>query len=69
MNEQVKSHIFDRSLTNKPIGKGTGLGLSISYEIFVERYQGLIWYESEIGKGTTFCLQVPVRQLVIIQES
>ncbi|WP_413174724.1 DUF3365 domain-containing protein [Anabaena azotica] len=69
INEQVKSQIFDPFFTTKPIGKGTGLGLSISYKIVVERHQGLIWCESELGKGTTFCLQIPVRQLVEAKHS
>ncbi|MDJ1179026.1 response regulator [Roseofilum sp. BLCC_M91] len=54
--------IFSPFVTTKPVGKGTGLGLSISHSIVVEKHQGFLGCNSELGKGTEFVIQVPVKQ-------
>jgi signal transduction histidine kinase len=52
-------NIFDPFYTTKEPGKGTGLGLSVSYSI-VEQAGGLIFADSEICKGTTMVILLPI---------
>lgn len=59
MSEEVASHIFEPFYTTKPVGKGTGLGLSMSYGV-VEKHGGRIEVQSQIGKGTTFTVTLPL---------
>ena len=53
--------IFDPFYTTKPVGQGTGLGLSLSYGI-IKRHLGQIRVDSEVGVGTRFRIELPVRQ-------
>jgi PAS domain S-box-containing protein len=62
MSKDVKSKIFDPFFTTKAIGKGTGLGLSISHSIIVEKHNGKLKCNSELGQGTEFIIEIPIRQ-------
>ena len=59
MPPEVMSKIFDPFFTTKDVGKGTGLGLNLAYNI-IESHGGSIDVESEVGKGTTFRIEVPI---------
>jgi signal transduction histidine kinase len=45
-------------------GLGLGLGLSISHKIIHEKHLGKIKVESEVGKGTTFFIKLPVERVI-----
>jgi C4-dicarboxylate-specific signal transduction histidine kinase len=51
--------LFLPFFTTKEIGEGTGLGLSISYGI-ITNHGGKIYAQSELGKGATFVVELPV---------
>lgn len=53
------NQIFEPFFTTKAVGKGTGLGLSLSYEI-IEKHRGEFLVESEVGKGSTFTISIPL---------
>ena len=53
-------HIFDPFFTTKPVGQGVGLGLSISYQIVTEQHKGRLRCHSQLKKGTTFTIELPI---------
>lgn len=62
MTEDVRRKLFDPFFTTKAVGKGTGLGLSISHAIVVDKHRGQLKCYSEVGKGTEFVIEIPIRQ-------
>ncbi len=59
--EDIQEKVFNLFFTTKPIGKGTGQGLSLSHSIVVEKHRGKLYFESRVGVGTTFHIQLPVK--------
>ena len=60
MSPEVKSRIFDPFFTTKGNG-GMGLGLAVCYGI-IQRHEGTVDVESELGRGTTFTIKLPVEE-------
>jgi signal transduction histidine kinase len=58
--DDIRDRIFEHFFTTKEVGKGTGQGLSIARSIVVEKHKGAITFDSEIGKGTTFYIRLPI---------
>ena len=63
--EEIRQKIFDPFFTTKPVGKGTGLGLSLSYGI-IQKHHGQIEVRSEVGKGSTFRITLPVKHVAAV---
>ncbi|HXZ40831.1 MAG TPA: CHASE domain-containing protein [Terriglobales bacterium] len=56
----IHDKIFEPFFTTKEVGRGTGQGLAIARTI-VERHGGSITFDTEVGRGTTFHIRLPIR--------
>jgi len=56
---EIRDRVYEPFFTTKKVGKGTGQGLAIAHRIVVERHQGSLEFESEVGKGTVFKIRLP----------
>jgi signal transduction histidine kinase len=56
-----REKIFDPFFTTKQPGKGTGQGLAISHTIITKKHGGTVSLNSEVGKGSTFIISLPLK--------
>ena len=56
----VRARIFDPFFTTKEVGRGTGQGLAIARTVVVDKHGGTLHFETEVGKGTTFFIRLPI---------
>jgi two-component system, NtrC family, sensor kinase len=58
--EAVRGRIFDPFFTTKAVGRGTGQGLAIARTVIVDKHKGKLAFETELGRGTTFQVRLPL---------
>ncbi len=61
MSDEVQRHLFEPYFTTKPVGKGTGMGLASVYGT-VKNHKGAVQVHSQLGRGTTFKVYLPVER-------
>lgn len=62
---EIRDTLFNPFFTTKEIGSSIGLGLNIAKNIVVTRHKGEIYFESELGKGTSFIFKLPLGEVGI----
>ena len=55
------ARIFEPFFTTKQVGEGTGQGLAICHDIVVRKHHGNIWFDTELDRGTTFFIRIPIQ--------
>ena len=60
---EARPHLFEPFFTTKEVGKGTGQGLATVYAIVVKKHGGTVTFETEVGRGTTFIVRLPLGSL------
>jgi len=63
--EAIRPRIFDPFFTTKEPGRGTGQGLAICHPVIVDKHGGRFFFESEIGRGTTFTINLPLEKQAV----
>ena len=58
---EIQPRIFEPFFTTKDVGQGRGLGLTVTYQTIVNQHHGQIDCQSQLGQGTTFLIEIPVK--------
>ena len=57
---EVRDRVFEPFFTTKEVGRGTGQGLAISRSVVGDKHGGSLTFETEVGRGTTFIIRLPL---------
>jgi PAS domain S-box-containing protein len=68
MDEETQKRVFEPFFTTKSMGRGTGMGLASAFGI-IKNHSGIIQFTSSLGKGTTFCIYLPVSDQIVEKEN
>jgi PAS domain S-box-containing protein len=60
MTPEVQARLFEPFFTTKEVGRGTGQGLSVVRAAVIDKHNGSVRFESEVGVGTTCIVRLPV---------
>ncbi|WP_135075253.1 ATP-binding protein [Terasakiella sp. SH-1] len=60
IDPEHQDHVFTPFYTTKDVGRGTGQGLALARDIIVNKHKGSLFFETEVGVGTTFIIQLPI---------
>jgi two-component system, NtrC family, sensor kinase len=60
IESSVQKRIFEPFFTTKEVGQGSGHGLAIAYNIVTEIHSGELLADTELGKGSTFIVRLPL---------
>ncbi len=58
---EIRDRVFEPFFTTKEVGRGSGQGLAIAYSVVVNKHGGTLTFESEVGRGTTFTIRLPIQ--------
>jgi signal transduction histidine kinase len=56
----IRHRIFEPFFTTRDVGQGSGQGLSLVWAIVTEKHRGKVSFETEVGRGTTFSVRLPI---------
>jgi PAS domain S-box-containing protein len=60
IRKEFRSRLFDPFFTTKEVGRGIGQGLAVAHSVVTEKHGGVIGFASEVGRGTTFIVRLPI---------
>jgi signal transduction histidine kinase len=60
ISESIRHRPFEPFFTTKEVGKGTGQGLAIARSVVVIKHHGSLDFDTEMGRGTTFTIRLPI---------